>query len=254
MLSLRTFHQIAEEITVARSALQESELAFSVNIEHSDSAELINMVVLNAENNSSNSDHFDNSHPFFKTGQLLSPDNQSLLSSQSSLPDGLDPLHVSHSSVELLSLLAESAKGEQDKMANLIEQMRAEDLSNPSAASTSDFRRRRLTYDRKDGDSEAIFSPSGKGPTSGPTSRLTLRTAAPKVITTCVYASSEIGDTLRGREHPPFPADVMGTYSCHGVEVTSSFIHDEAAHVNALMTIRTYIHTAGRRRRGRRRF
>lgn len=222
---------MAEEIRAARSSHNESESYFSANIEHSDSAELINMVVLTPENNS-NSEHFDTSHhPFVKTGQLLSPDNQSLLSYQSPLQNGVDPLHVSRSSVELLSILAEAAKGEQDKMANLIEQMKAEDLPNPSASASSDFRRRRLTYDRKDGYSDGVFSPNGKGaaaasPTgtgttgTGATSRLTLRTTViKKVVATCVYASSEIGDTLRGREHPPFPADVMGTYSCHGVEV-----------------------------------
>ena len=209
---------MAEEIRAARSSFHEPDSDFAANIEHSDSAELINMVVLNPEN-SSNSEHFDTSHPFVKTGHLLSPDNQSLLSYQSPLQNGVDPLHVSRSSVELLSLLAESAKGEQDKMANLIEQMKAEDLPNPAASATSDFRRRRLTYDKKDGYSDGMFSPNGKGAAASPSSRVTQRTSVPKVIATCVYASSEIGDTLRGREHPPFPADVMGTYSCHGVEV-----------------------------------
>lgn len=181
---------------------------------HADSAELINTNVLRPEDSNIGSADED---PFFNTSKLLSQSNQTLLTYQSPDRGGTTPLDVRRSSIEMLSILAESAKEEQDKLQILIEQLKSEEAP-PSISASSTFRLRRLTYDRKDGD-ENMFSPNKTASKVSTTEEaVTPKKPTSTKLATCIYASSEIGELVKGIEHPPFPLDIMGTYSCHGIE------------------------------------
>lgn len=142
---------------------------------------------------------YDSIHSFAGTTQLLQPENQSLLLMMSPLKEGAK---VSRSSIEMLSILADAAREEQEKMSNLILKLKTEE---PVPAPVSKFRNRRLTY----GD-EPIFSPvKGSAPVAS---------KPQQNYQTTFYASSELGATLKGKIEPPFPSHVLGTFSCHGIE------------------------------------
>ncbi len=69
----------------------------------------------------------------------------------------------------------------------------------PTKTNQSEFRARRLTYDKQ---TESFKEPP--------------IVEAKRSKRTSIYASSEIGVTQK--KLPPFPAKYMGTFSCHGVE------------------------------------
>jgi hypothetical protein len=69
-------------------------------------------------------------------------------------------------------------------------------IANPSPLSRSNFRKRRLTYARPD------VRPLGTSEATGEKT---------------VFSAGEIGDT-KTRDRSPFPPDLVGVYSCHGIE------------------------------------
>jgi len=161
-------------------------------------------------------DDDDASVPFLLDSSLLHPNNESILLTQSPVKNGENH---NRSSIEMLTVLADVAREEQDKMIDLIDKIRQDE--NPVAVSiSSDFRLRRLTYGQKDGEETiSFFSPVKCSNNITPSASSSSKSAA---VVTTIFASSEIGTTptLKGKIKPPFPAHVMGTYSCHGIEPT----------------------------------
>jgi hypothetical protein len=118
-----------------------------------------------------------------------------------------DAIIQSKPSSELLSQAAETVLKDQEKISSFILQMKSGDIVSQSASA---FRARRLTYDKKLNGNNAV-STSNSDQASIVNNRRT-----------SVFASTEIG--VRQERSPPFPQEIMGTYSCHGKVTISSLV------------------------------
>lgn len=110
-------------------------------------------------------------------------------------------------SSQLLSSVNESTLDDQSKIENFISQLKAGEIK----TNASGFRARRLTYAQKTSE-----EPEPVVEVKKPTARTT------------IFSSSEIG--VKQLRKAPFPTDIMGTYSCHGIEPSydeESGIHDK---------------------------
>jgi hypothetical protein len=113
-------------------------------------------------------------------------------------------------SSQLLSMASEAVLDDQQKIANFISQLKAGELQTTAA---SDFRTRRLTFSQNTQDS---MTPSR------PEEVVDMLPVQPKSSVkrvqsrTTIFASSEIG--VVQEKKPPFPNEILGTYSCHGIE------------------------------------
>lgn len=115
-------------------------------------------------------------------------------------------------SSELLSEMNENLQGDQEKIANFITQLKSGEVQTKQ---TSTFRARRLTYTQKtvdDSVTEAADTAAAAAGVKKDSPRAKHRTKA----RTTIFASSEIGVVTEKK--PPFPDDILGTYSCHGIE------------------------------------
>lgn len=112
-------------------------------------------------------------------------------------------------SSQLLSLVSDSVLDDQEKIANFISQLKSGEVQSKQ---TSDFRTRRLTFSQNTQDvatnADGVAGAAVSTPPKVAPKRLKSRTT--------IFASSEIG--VVQAKQPPFPNDVMGTYSCHGIE------------------------------------
>ena len=125
-------------------------------------------------------------------------------------------------SSELLSEMNENLQGDQEKIANFITQLKSGEVQTKQ---TSTFRARRLTYTQKTVDdpvheaagqaAAAAAGVGGEGAT--PVSPRNKKPApAHSRHRTTIFAASEIG--VIHEKKPPFPDEILGTYSCHGIE------------------------------------
>jgi serine/threonine protein phosphatase PrpC len=150
------------------------------------------------------------------------------------------------SSHDMLSAAADSILEDQSMIQDFINQIKDNTHNSPQ---TSDFRARRLTFgkaplqmkeDEEDGDGdEDAFVPSSPNPDGEEMGAMTPMLAPHTTITrrlshapasafkprasgryerqrTTIYASAEIG--VQQKATQPFPKDIMGTFSCHGIE------------------------------------
>ena len=123
---------------------------------------------------------------------------------------GKDPLVRQYTSAELIDALkgADSAAlDDQDKISSFISQLKKGDIA--TNKKTSEFRKKRLTYEHIPTNAPFIESPQKNGTHPVP---VTKEKAKPKRTT--IFASSEIG--VRQDKKPPFVSSLMGTFSCHG--------------------------------------
>lgn len=114
--------------------------------------------------------------------------------------DGPSKLLRAKTSAQLLSMVTEEALGDQQKISSFISLLKAGEMQTKAP---SEFRQRRLTYSQQTV-SEQTMKESPKPAPKVPKSRTT------------IFASSEIG--VMQEKKPPFPHEVLGTYSCHGIE------------------------------------
>jgi len=105
----------------------------------------------------------------------------------------LNRIRTSTEIVDELSKIELSNRSISDYISSL------KDTESPAKVTQSEFRARRLTYDKQ---TESFKEPP--------------IVEAKRSKRTSIYASSEIGVTQK--KLPPFPAKYMGTFSCHGVE------------------------------------
>ena len=103
---------------------------------------------------------------------------------------------LSKTSTELLSQLVDEQEVQDSKIADFLGALKE---GNIQTSKSSQFRTRRLTYAQK-----TVQDPEPRSPEK------MLRTR------TTIYASSEIG--VRQEKVPPFADDILGTFSCHGIE------------------------------------
>jgi hypothetical protein len=111
-------------------------------------------------------------------------------------------------SAQLLSMVNDSVIDEQEKISNFINLLKAGEMMTKG----TEFRQRRLTY------SQEAVNPNGdsKNPNNAEKTSLQKSPIKPPRSRTSIFASSEIG-VVQERK-PPFPPNVLGTYSCHGIE------------------------------------
>lgn len=124
---------------------------------------------------------------------------------------GKDPLVRQYTSSELIDALkgADSAAlDDQDKISSFISQLKKGDIA--TNKKTSEFRKKRLTYEHIPTNAPPVESPQAKNGTH--TVQGSKDKAKPKRTT--IFASSEIG--VRQDKKPPFVSSLMGTFSCHG--------------------------------------
>jgi hypothetical protein len=112
---------------------------------------------------------------------------------------------IQQTSSDLLSSATDILKHQSGEISSFLDKLKGGEITTPSA---SNFRARRLTYASKTVDH--VEPPS---PMVG-TRRTTL------------YTSAERG--VRQLKVAPFPNDILGTYSCHGIEPSTSSDPDEA--------------------------
>lgn len=106
-------------------------------------------------------------------------------------------------SSEMLELATASVDANQAKIASFIDSMKSGDVKQTKDVSGSGFRARRLT--------SAIKVDERNAPAEQRKRSSTFRAAR-----TTIYASTEIG--VRQERRPPFPPEILGTFSCHGIE------------------------------------
>jgi hypothetical protein len=112
-------------------------------------------------------------------------------------------------SSQLLSMASEAVLDDQQKIANFISQLKAGELQTTAA---SDFRTRRLTFSQNTQDSVTPSRPEEVVDVP-----VVPKSSVKRVQSrTTIFASSEIG--VIQEKKPPFPNDILGTYSCHGIE------------------------------------
>lgn len=132
--------------------------------------------------------------------------------------EGPGKLLKAKTSTELLSLVNDSVLGDQEKIASFINQLKAGEVQTKQQ---SDFRQRRLTYDKEtksdeqlvDSSTALIVSSSAMAPPPKVAPKLPTKLARSR---TSIFASAEIG--VVHQKKPPFPDNILGTYSCHGIE------------------------------------
>lgn len=117
--------------------------------------------------------------------------------------EGPAKLLKAKTSTQLLSMVDDSALDENAKIAAFISQLKAGEVQTKGK---TEFRQRRLTYSQQTVNESPSIVEIAKH--SSP-----IRSAKNR---TTIFASSEIG-VVREKQ-PPFPNDVLGTYSCHGIE------------------------------------
>ena len=150
------------------------------------------------------------------------------------------------SSHDMLRAAADSMLEDQSMIQDFINQIKDNSINSPQ---TSDFRARRLTFAKaplqmKEEDEESeggdeFVPPSSPNPDGDETGDMTPMLAPTSTITkrmsytpaaafkprasgryerqrTTIYASAEMG--VQQKATQPFPKDVMGTFSCHGIE------------------------------------
>lgn len=94
-------------------------------------------------------------------------------------------------------MVSENVLDDKEKIATFINQLKAGDIQTKGL---TEFRQRRLTYSQQ----TVTDEPSP------------VKTPRPPKSRTTIFASSEIG--VVQEKKPPFPANILGTYSCHGIE------------------------------------
>ncbi len=129
--------------------------------------------------------------------------------------EGPGKLLKAKTSTELLSLVNDTVLEDNNKIASFISQLKAGEVQTKQQ---SEFRQRRLTYDKETKSDEiegssalvisSVASPPPKVNPKPPPKLARSRTS--------IFASAEIG--VVHQKKPPFPDDVLGTYSCHGIE------------------------------------
>lgn len=118
-------------------------------------------------------------------------------------------------SSELLSEMNENLQGDQEKIANFITQLKSGEVQTKQ---TSTFRARRLTYTQKTVDDSVSEAAGQVAAAAGVGKEIVSpkQHSKPTKVRTTIFASSEIGVVTEKK--PPFPDDILGTYSCHGIE------------------------------------
>lgn len=134
------------------------------------------------------------------------PNSNSTPTLISKIDKGGQKLLKAKTSSQLLSMLSDSAMDDTNKVANFISQLRAGEV--PTKELT-DFRQRRLTYSKETAADEVATS-------NNKIQMHNLPKPSNTRSRTSIFASSEIG--FVHAKKPPFPTDILGTYSCHGVE------------------------------------
>ena len=125
----------------------------------------------------------------------------------------------------MLSAAAESMLEDQNIINNFISQLKDGEMNSPQ---TSEFRARRLTFAKSHAPGEEMTETSAFGtsdliasqPSTSPKASF-ISSSPPKARTfakkrTTIFASAEIG--VRQKATLPFPTEVFGTFSCHGIE------------------------------------
>eukprot|EP01038_Epipyxis_sp_PR26KG_P011038 gene11038-14822_t len=115
-------------------------------------------------------------------------------------------------SSQLLAEATDSVLEDQEKIANFISQLKSGEVQTQAS---SEFRARRLTYHQK----------TAEGGTLDNAKATVSLTTVPR---TSIYSSTEIG--VQHETDPPFPPDILGTFSCHGIEPSyeeESGIHEK---------------------------
>jgi hypothetical protein len=107
----------------------------------------------------------------------------------------------------------EKTEKEKEKVTTFVSQLKSGELQ---SVTHSDFRLRRLTYSHGTTSEDGTISPKKREKKS------------PHRRQTTIFASSEIGVTHM--EALPFPEDVMGTYSCHGIEPSDNYNDEDRVH------------------------
>ena len=121
----------------------------------------------------------------------------------------LDDVIHSTTSSDILSSAADILTSGSDAVSTYLDRLKGGTILSPAS---TDFRKRRLTYAQRT--IEHVEAPS---PIS--------------VKRTTIYTSAERG--VKQIKLPPFPGDVLGTYSCHGIEPSTSYepgeepVHDK---------------------------
>ena len=131
-----------------------------------------------------------------------------------------NPLVRQYTSAELIDALkgADSAAlDDQDKISSFITQLKKGDIA--TNKKTSEFRKKRLTYEHIPTNAPLLESPNKLMQQSQQqqqqqttTAQVSKEKSKPKRTT--IFASSEIG--VRQDKKPPFVSSLMGTFSCHG--------------------------------------
>jgi hypothetical protein len=134
---------------------------------------------------------------------------------------GTNSLTRQQTSAELLAALSSADLNDQEKIAAFISRLKEGEVA---IKKTSEFRKRRLTYEQKTSEkpvpqsaaAKAALEAAGVGGASTATAAVPDK-AATRAKRTAIFASSEIGS--RQEKKPPFPPHLMGTFSCHGTYV-----------------------------------
>lgn len=140
--------------------------------------------------------HVDSDHELVDLDRVQAETTKLVASEPSAaaqFPPSPMPLTKSISSADLLNKTNNLLES-QAKISSFINQLKEGDIT---TRRSSGFRVRRLTYAQKTAEEPEAPVP------------LTSKR-------TTIYASREIGVTQE--KAPPFPADILGTYSCHGIE------------------------------------
>lgn len=134
---------------------------------------------------------------------------QSINSSESqktiSKIEGPAKLLRAKTSAQLLSMVTETAIDDQEKISNFISLLKSGEMQTKG----NEFRQRRLTY------SQHTVSDDGT-PSAGQQPSPVKTAPKPARSRTTIFASSEIG--VVQEKKAPFPTNILGTYSCHGIE------------------------------------
>eukprot|EP01031_Cornospumella_fuschlensis_P026294 gene26294-31763_t len=127
--------------------------------------------------------------------------------------EGPGKLLKAKTSTQLISMVEEDELQEHSKIAEFINKLKAGEVQTKAK---TEFRQRRLTYSQRTDEDNGV--PSGPESTKKADEPSVLSPPKPtgRAPRTTIFASSEIG--VKQEKLPPFPNEVLGTYSCHGIE------------------------------------
>lgn len=141
----------------------------------------------------------------FNINQTDAENNGAVISSI----EGPGKLLRARTSAQLLSMVNDNVLDDTEKIASFISQLKSGE--GVVTKGQTEFRQRRLTYSQHTVSEEeaAATALNKQQQTVKPPPRITRSR-------TTIFASSEIG--VKQEKKAPFPATVLGTYSCHGIE------------------------------------